>query len=213
MGDAINDLSKQINNATQCDQQIPETCISNGTVTTRRASNKSSLKSNEQASALGQKQSNEPTELTTFDLLMEGAKSKKIKQQPFVTTDAARFDESNSGNMNASSAQECPGRKATTLNFSVISRDDELEDKRKILKSEKHTGKNQNEFKKFIMPLSYIGRSFSNHRLNGVSNVTDETKTVFEELSELKDKGDGAPMHLTSVIGSLCQRIIDLEEE
>ena len=211
--DAINDLSKQINNATQCDQQIPETCISNGTLTTRRASNKSSLKSNEQASALGQKQSNEPKELTTFDLLMEGAKSKKNQQQPFVTTDAARFDESNSGNMNASSAQECPGSKATTLNFSVISRDDELEDKRKILKSEKHTGKNQNDFKKFIMPLSYIGRSFSNHRLNGVSNVTDETKTVFEELSELKDKGDGAPMHLPSVIGSLCQRIIDLEEE
>ena len=57
-----------------------------------------------------------------------------------------------------------------------------------------------------IMPLSYIGQSFVN------SGCSDESKCVFEEIAELGRRED-ALLHLPSIIGSLCKRVVELEDE
>jgi len=97
----------------------------------------------------------------------------------------------------------------------IITYDDELEGKKQEAQSEKPSKKLkiQNDYKKFIMPLSYIGQSFTTCHLNQESLVTNESKAVFEELVELGCKGESAVMYLPSVVGSLCQRIIDLEKQ
>lgn len=60
-----------------------------------------------------------------------------------------------------------------------------------------------------IMPLSYIGHSFMNS-----ADCSYESKCVFEEIAYLgqRTKGD-ALLYLPSIIGSLCKRVMELEEK
>lgn len=59
-----------------------------------------------------------------------------------------------------------------------------------------------------MMPVSYIGQSFSN--LKGCS---DGTKEIFKEIANLGKKEVNATLFLPGIIGSLCQRIVELERE
>jgi len=57
---------------------------------------------------------------------------------------------------------------------------------------------------KVVMPLSYIGQYFAN------SALTDESKYIFEDIADL-GKSEDAFLRLPSIIGSLCERLVDLE--
>ena len=62
------------------------------------------------------------------------------------------------------------------------------------------------EHQQVIMPLSYIGRSFAN------SICSDESKDIFQEVADLGQHED-ALLYLPSIIGSLCKRVVELEDE
>lgn len=59
-----------------------------------------------------------------------------------------------------------------------------------------------------IMPLSYIGHSFMNS-----PDCSSESKSVFEEIAFLGQRSnENALLYLPSIIGSLCKRVMELEE-
>ena len=57
-----------------------------------------------------------------------------------------------------------------------------------------------------IMPLSYIGRSFA------TCVCSDDSKDIFKQIANL-DQREDALLYLPSILGSLCKRVIDLENE
>lgn len=199
---------KQIKNTTQVYSQIPETCMSSV----------SSLTSGEEPSTCFNQVQSEKSKKTTFFAiahasLMKLEESSVAQCKPNASRHYNKLGECHTYNMKMDSGKEYHCSKVISQPLSVISCDDARNSqKQRASENLSDGGKIQNSYKTFIMPLSYIGKSFSGYRLNGLHSVTDETKVVLEELIELKDKGEGAALHLPSVVGSLCQRIIDLEE-
>ena len=80
----------------------------------------------------------------------------------------------------------------------------ELSAKRK--KAEKNgLGRHHQEV---IMPLSYIGNSFLNNPYCSAAS-----KSIFEEIATLDQRGNENPLlYLPSIVGSLCKRVMELEE-
>lgn len=199
---------KQIKNTTQVYSQIPETCMSSvSSLTTGE----------EQPSCFNQVQSKKSKKTTIFAIahasLMKLEESSVAQCKPNMSRHYNKLGECHTYNMKMDSVKEYHCSKVISQPLSVISCDDARNSqKQRASENLSDGGKIQNSYQTFIMPLSYIGKSFSGHQLNGLHSVTDETKAVLEELIELKDKGEGAALHLPSVVGSLCQRIIDLEE-
>jgi len=67
----------------------------------------------------------------------------------------------------------------------------------------------ENDHQQVILPLSYIGKSFLSS-----SDCSDESKFIFEELSDIGNhKNDDGFLYLPSIIGSLCKRITELERD
>ena len=61
--------------------------------------------------------------------------------------------------------------------------------------------------KHVILPISYIGQSFAeNPAIN-----SDESKSIFRTLATLPHQSDNRLLHLTGIVGRLCQRIEELE--
>lgn len=60
-----------------------------------------------------------------------------------------------------------------------------------------------------IMPISYIGQAF----LANDNRYEEESNTIFKELAGLHQYQQYAALYLPSIIGSLCKRINDLENE
>merc|ERR1712232_204638 len=59
-----------------------------------------------------------------------------------------------------------------------------------------------------IMPLSYIGKSFLHS-----DACSDESKFIFQEVADLGQRAKGdAVLYLPSIIGSLCKRVVELEQ-
>lgn len=59
-----------------------------------------------------------------------------------------------------------------------------------------------------IMPLSYIGHSFMNS-----PDCSTDSKSVFEEIAFLGQRtNENALLYLPSIIGSLCKRVMELED-
>jgi len=59
---------------------------------------------------------------------------------------------------------------------------------------------------KILLPLSYIGKSFL------TSTRSEESKYVFEDIADLGQRED-ALLCLPSIMGSLCKRLRDLEDQ
>jgi len=193
---------------------IPETCISTG-----KATNGSSPE------IFNHVEVEQRNGLLLDDMMIEDAN--KTHSIPINTTNSGKVEHNTSAAdnhhievanknvtypMELDSNNECLDSKVSPVPVSIISCHIDTEDKRKVQGQQKSQENKKNGHKKFILPLSYIGQSFANQRLHGTLDLTPESKVVFEELVDLKHKGEGAELHLPSVVGSLCQRIIDLEE-
>lgn len=104
---------------------------------------------------------------------------------------------------------------SAACHHSDVSCDDELQVKHKridhidqiVAENEYHTC-----HRDCALFLAQIGESFMNHISKNDFNMTRESKKVFEELVELQSKGGDAVMYLPGIVGSLCKRIVDLEE-
>lgn len=68
--------------------------------------------------------------------------------------------------------------------------------------------KRDNFHMQVMMPVSYIGQSFSNSK-----GCSEETKQIFEDIANLGQMEDNATLFLPGIIGSLCQRIVELEKD
>jgi len=62
--------------------------------------------------------------------------------------------------------------------------------------------------KQIIMPLSYIGSAF----LETSDQCSDESKQLFQMLSNMANQDENGLLHLPGIVGSLCKHIDDLEK-
>ena len=225
--------STQQKNASQCYQLAPDQCISDATLSTKGNSRLTTLSNNnsiktQYVNAKKEATKNKNTSKIQFSDNMRNNAPKKQKpdrgMQLKANADSFKCDWLNVDSLNAldeSNQINTGGNQRpcirSTSHHSINTCDDELQvkceqgnKKKQILVADDKHG---NYYRKIILPLVYIGKSFVEHKLKGDSNVSNESKVIFEELAKLKLSGEGAMMHLPGIICCLCQRIIDLEEK
>jgi len=206
--------STHVQNETQNDVPIPNTCISTGKATNGSSPENFNYIQDEKSNAVLLDDMMIEDAMKTHLNLMKADHSDKVE----YNTSVADYHHTNVANekinyrMELDSNNEFLGSIVKPVPISVVSCYHDPEDKRKVQGQQKSKDDKKNGHRKFILPISYIGQSFANHKLIGKLDLSHESKVVFEELVELKSKGEGAELHLPSVVGSLCQRIIDLEE-
>ena len=230
--------STKIKNLSQCYQLIPDQCTSCTTLISKEDSIGPFVSANQDQNndsielqslnTIKEVGKNRIVSKKNFleDTCDEDSKKQKVDRGLHTKTDTNtltsnslqidRFNKMNESNQVYSGIKQDPYI-IPTSHHSVISRNDKLHVKcdetnhgeQIAIAEDRH----RKCCRKYMLPIAYIGRSFIHHKLKDESNISNESKIIFEQLAELDLKGEGAIMHLPSIVGILCQRIVDLEDE